>query len=431
MRNIFSVAVSCIILLCGCSSEQPSQKSSAREITVWYWMVDRKQAFEELAKKYEQETSVKVNFKLFSSDIYAQKVIAAARAGSLPEIFGILGEKKMLASFIKANHILDLTPYMLKDSSAWKKRFYPQVLGQNSFEKNNIYEVQEGIYGVPIDMMNIQFLYNRELFQKAGLNPNQPPVTFEDFIQYARLVKEKTGAKGFACGWGEVWLMSCVFSEWAMNLLGEDIFHKTIQGKIPYTSPQWIEVFSLFDRLRQEDVLLPNIVSTINKEAEQYFADGKSAFSFDGSWCINIYQELNPKLSYGAFPLPIVSTKFPIRIWGGAGSSFMVSAISPQKEEAVLFLAWLTKPEQQKYLIQSTRNLPAIQGCEDTFSEAMKEFANDADKITHPNIWPKQEDSRVTEVIIKGLQQIVMGITTPEKVAEEVQKAKERIEKQQ
>jgi len=419
-----------LVFIAGCVNNTPKQ-SVQKEINVWYWMVDRRDAFEELAKNYEKETGVKVNFKLFSPDVYSQKVIAAARAGTLPEVFGILGEKKILASFVKAGYVLDLTPYMQESDNCWKNRFYPQVLEQNTFDKDNVYDVVKGIYGVPIDMMNIQFLYNKDVFVQAGLDPEMPPLTFDDFIKYNKIIAEKTKTKGFACGWGEVWLINCVFTEWAMNNMGEKDFLKTLKGDIKYTDPRWIEVFELFKKLRDEQVLIPNIESTINKEAEQYFSQNKVAFSFDGSWCINIYSELNPQLNYGVFPIPAVSNKYPVKIWGGAGSSFMISANSSLKEETVRFLNWLTETQQQKYLIKETHNLPSIKGCEEVFSDQMKEFSDDTDKITHPNVWPYEEDPMVTEALNEGLQQIVMGLKTPQQVAQDVQEVKDRVMKRQ
>ena len=98
-----------LIVAGGCAPKGPPEK----KITAWHWMNDRKDAFEVLAEEYQELTGIPVKFKLFfPPDIYAQKVIAAARAGNLPEVFGILGEKKMLASFINAGHILDLSSYM-------------------------------------------------------------------------------------------------------------------------------------------------------------------------------------------------------------------------------------------------------------------------------------------------------------------------------
>ncbi|MCX5715012.1 MAG: extracellular solute-binding protein, partial [Candidatus Omnitrophica bacterium] len=120
------VAALCIMGLTGC---EPKNTSGAPVITVWHWMTDRDPAFQELAKKYEVKTGVKVNFELYApSDAYSQKVRAAAQGVNLPDIFGILGEKRDFGSFIKAGHILDLTPYMEQDQGKWKNSFFAKAL---------------------------------------------------------------------------------------------------------------------------------------------------------------------------------------------------------------------------------------------------------------------------------------------------------------
>lgn len=416
------VIIIVFLFLFGCSA--PKKEISSKKIIIWHWMTDRQGAFEELANKYKDLTGIEVEFKLFfPPDIYSQKVIAAARAGTLPDIFGVLGEKKMFASFIKAGYILNLAPF-IKD---WQERFIQQTLQVNTFKKGNIYGVEPGIYGIPIDSMNIQFLYNKRLFKKAGLNPNRPPKDFKEFIKYAKILKEKLRVNGFVCGWGEVWLIYCLVTEFAINIMGKDKFFDTLRGKVPYTDPEWIKVFSLFKEMRDAQILAPNIVTMINKEAEESFALGKAGFSFNGSWCINVYKKLNPDLEYGVFPLPTVSDKKSVKIWGGAGSSFVVNANSKNKTEAIKFLKWLTEPEQQKFLMEKTLNLPAVKIPLEEVSPILKEFLDDTGNLTHPNVWPLQEDSRVVEVINRGVQQIIMGLKTPEQVALEVQKAKERV----
>ena len=134
-------------------------------ITVWHWMTDRDDAFQELTRRYEEETGVKVNFELYApSDAYSQKVRAAAQGKNLPDIFGILGEKRDFASFVKAGYILDLTPYMESSGGEWKNRFFAKALAVNEFSESNSYAVKTGIYGVPIDIMTIQMVYNKDLF---------------------------------------------------------------------------------------------------------------------------------------------------------------------------------------------------------------------------------------------------------------------------
>ena len=97
----------------------------------------------------------------------------------------------------------------------------------------------------------------------------------------------------------------------------------------------------------------------INKTAEQLFANEKAVFAFNGSWCVNVYKGMNPNIEYGAFLPPRVSNEHPMSVWGGAGSSFMVNARSPVKDEAVKFLRWLTETKQQGLLPFS-----ASRGCD-------------------------------------------------------------------
>src|SRR4030043_2281337 len=159
--------IACVLLfsLIGCTPQQPCKIA----ITVWHWMTDREPAFQELAKRYENQTGIKINFELYApSDTYGQKVRAAAQGQNLPDIFGVLGEMRDFASFIKAGHILDLTPYMEADSAKWRMGFFDKALAVNAFSQGNSYGIKPGIYAVPIDILTIQMLYNKDLFKELG-----------------------------------------------------------------------------------------------------------------------------------------------------------------------------------------------------------------------------------------------------------------------
>lgn len=419
-KRVFYLLLPLTFLISGCAQETASNK-----ITVWHWMTDREAAFEELAKKYEELTGIKVEFELYSPPgTYSQKIRASAQGKTLPDIFGILGEKRDFASFVKAGHIMDLTPSMQEEDAAWESSFFPESLRVSIFEEGNEYEVNPGIYGVPIDVMNIQVVYNKTLFEKAGLNPDRPPQTWEEFIKQAKIISEKLDVYGFVGGWAETWMIDCFASNYAMNIMGEERYFETLKGQIPYTSSEWIRVFSLFKELRTQGVISQDIISMQNKEAEQLFANGRAAFAFNGSWCVNVYKGMNPDLRYGVIPPPAISGKYPVRIWGGAGSSFMVNDRSPVKEEAVRFLKWLTAPEQQVYLAETTNNIPSVKTCVDVISPVLREFADDMKIVTHPNVWPVREKSRVIEILTKGVQYIVTGEKAPGDIAREVQDIK-------
>ncbi|MFH0826852.1 MAG: extracellular solute-binding protein [Candidatus Omnitrophota bacterium] len=421
--NLMLLSVLLLFAAFGCA---PKNQTGKPTLTVWHWMTDREPTFNELAKRYEDATGVKVNFELYApSDAYTQKVRAAAQGANLPDIFGILGEKRDFASFIKAGFILELTPYMEANDLSWKNSFFSKALSVNEFVEGNSYNVKPGIYGVPIDIMAIQLLYNKDLFEKLGLDPTKPPKTFQEFLDIGKKIQE-AGLQGLVSGWGEMWMIDCFANNYAFNIMGKDKVLATIRGEVPYTDPDWVKVFTLFKEMQEAGVLYNGIVTMINKTAEQLFANDKAVFAFNGSWCVNVYKGMNPDLHYGTFLPPQVLDQYPFSIWGGAGSSFMVSAKSQNKEEVVKFLRWLTDKDQQAYLAEATNNLPANKDSVTEISDILAGFSRSIEFATHPNVWGVSEFSAVIEAFDKGIQSIIIAEKTPEQVAAEVQTVKER-----
>jgi len=412
-----------VLLLSGCSSKP---KSSTTTIKIWHWMTDRQSAFEELSRRYEAKTGVKVNFELYApSDAYSQKVRAAAQGKTLPDIYGLLSEKRDFSSFIKSGHVADLTPYLEEDNGKWRKEFFIKALAVNEFKPDNSYGVKPGFYGVPIDVMTIEMLYNKKLFKKAGLNPAAPPKTWEEFLAAIEKLKA-AGIEGLVSGWSEIWMIDCFASNYAFNIMGEAKVLATIKGKIPYTNPDWIKVFDLFREMRDKKVLVTGVITMVNKTAEQLFSNEKCAFAFNGSWCVNVYKGMNPDLDYGVILPPQASDKFPLLIWGGAASSFLVNDRSVNKAAAIAFLQWFTAMDQQVYLAKATNNLPANKDALSGIPPVLAEFANDMDSTTHPNIWGVSEFPTVIEALDKGIQSILIGEKTPEQLGQELQALKER-----
>lgn len=54
------------------------------------------------------------------------------------------------------------------------------------------------IYGIPTEEYALGLVYNRDLFKKAGLDPDQPPATWPEVRAAAKAISEKTDATGYA-----------------------------------------------------------------------------------------------------------------------------------------------------------------------------------------------------------------------------------------
>ncbi|MGE5307519.1 MAG: ABC transporter substrate-binding protein [Deltaproteobacteria bacterium] len=390
-------------------------------------MTDRQKAFEQLAREYERQTGVKVTFELFAPpDIYSQKVRAAAQGNNLPDIFGILGEKRDFASFVRAGFVLDLTAYMDADAGAWKKMLVQKAVDTNSFSAGNGFGVRPGIYGVPLDMTAIKMVYNKDLLARLGGDPRNPPSTLEDFLALAPKVREQ-GLQGFVTGGAELWMMDCLAGNYAFNIMGRDKVLRTLKGEVPYTDPDWIKVFEVFSQMQSAGMVTPGVVTMINKTAEQLFANGKAVFALNGSWGVNVYKGMNPSLDFGVALLPRASGANPMSFWASAGSSFLVNGRSQKKEKAVAFLKWLSGAEQQVFLSSATNNLPANRDAAKDMPQALAGFARDMGQATHPNTWDMSEFPEVIEALDKGIQSLVIGEKSPEQVAREVQRVKDRM----
>lgn len=419
-KLVVGMMICASIFLTGCGGTQQDLNT----ITIWHWMTDRHDAFVELASEYQEQTGITVNFQLFApSDVYSQKIIAAAQARILPDVFGILDKKSILGEFIKSGFVVNLKKDFEAGNNEWKRWFFEKALAVNVFEDGNPHGVEAGIYGVPLDVTTIQMVYNKKLLKKAGFT--KPPATFDDFISYAQKLRT-IGVTPLVSGWSELWMIDCFSSNYAFNIMGEEKVMATYRGDVPYTDPDWIKVFEIFQTLVQKNMVDQGIVTKSNKFAEQDFALERAAFAFNGSWCVNVYHGMNPDLEYGVMMPPPVSGKKHLMIWGGAGSSFMVNERSKNKDKAVVFLKWFTQKEQQQFLSEVTKNLPSNRRALASLPEELSDFGKAMDYSTHPTIWPAEEDALVKERFAKGLQSIIIGESTPEEVAQRVQKVKDR-----
>jgi ABC-type glycerol-3-phosphate transport system substrate-binding protein len=54
------------------------------------------------------------------------------------------------------------------------------------------------VFAVPTAAYSVGLVYNRELFTKAGLDPDKPPTTWDEVRQYAKQIAQKTGQAGYA-----------------------------------------------------------------------------------------------------------------------------------------------------------------------------------------------------------------------------------------
>jgi ABC-type sugar transport system, periplasmic component len=108
--------------------------------------------------------------------------------GTLPTVFEIpfTDAKTLIAN----GQIADMQPYLSQLSYAGA--FNPNLLEYGKGTDGHVYAIPaKSIYAVGLH-------YNRDLFAQAGLDPDDPPTTWDEVREYAKKIADATGMAGFA-----------------------------------------------------------------------------------------------------------------------------------------------------------------------------------------------------------------------------------------
>jgi len=405
------------LALTGCSlgGEKP-----ATTITFWHYWTDRADVLQKLASQYQKETGVTVKLELVPGDAMGQKFQAAAQANKLPDIAASwqpAGE--VLSVYAKEGKIMNLSK--LKTTGDWMKRFEPATVKGVSYPSDNTWGVDPGAYLVPLDTNNMQLLYNKDLFKKAGIK--KVPTTLGEFVSASKKLRA-VNAQPFVSGFSS-WPLESYASMYINNVIPTDTQIAAYTGKGRYDTKEWSDFLGIFQQLAKDKVFADGTVGYDMPAAETLFASGQVGMIFDGSWALGVFNQTNPDFKNYGVMLPPSFGDQALKIQGGVGSTAFVVGTSPHAKEAAAFLEWLTAGPQQKKYAESSFNIPANREVAKTLAldKNIAAFAAGADKLIPPTTIVMQP--KVITTMTKGLQLIIAGTDTPTAVAARMQLALE------
>ncbi|MEE4544211.1 extracellular solute-binding protein [Streptomyces sp. V4-01] len=93
-----------------------------------------------------------------------------------------------LNQVLDAGQAADITAYVNDKTVPNLKDIDPNVL--------SILKDSGKLYGLPTTNYSMGLIYNRKIFQEAGLDPNSPPTTWDQIRQDAKTIQDKLGSKG-------------------------------------------------------------------------------------------------------------------------------------------------------------------------------------------------------------------------------------------
>ncbi|QAY72328.1 extracellular solute-binding protein [Agromyces protaetiae] len=107
--------------------------------------------------------------------------------GSLPDVFTVpFTDSKTL---LENGQLMDVTDEVTE--LGYKDSFNPIIL-------EGVTDSEGHIFGFPRQAYAMGLHYNRDLFEEAGLDPDNPPQTWDEIREAAKTIHDKTGKAGYA-----------------------------------------------------------------------------------------------------------------------------------------------------------------------------------------------------------------------------------------
>lgn len=161
---------------------------AARETRLEFWTISLQPMFNDyingLIKAYEKSNpGVKVVWKDFPISAITTKLTAAIAGGIAPDVVNL--NTGMAVSLAERRALVNIE----KEFPQYKSVYFEGLWNSARFE--------DGVYAFPWYVVTHVLMYNKTIFEKAGLDPGRPPTTWEEITEHAKQIKAKTGIYGF------------------------------------------------------------------------------------------------------------------------------------------------------------------------------------------------------------------------------------------
>ncbi|MFI9628944.1 extracellular solute-binding protein [Streptomyces sp. NPDC052042] len=344
MKNrmfVGAVALVSAVALSGCGVFSGAEGSGNKKVTIWLMKNSVSADFLKRFKKaYEDEhPSVKLDFKIQSWTGIGPKVMDALNGKDTPDVIEV--GNTQVSQYAQSGGLRDLTLESVRDLGGGD--WLPGLADPGS-----IGGVQ---YGIPWYAANRVVIYNKELFEQAGIA--SPPKTRDEWIADSEKLNQN-GNQGIYLA-GQNWYVLAGFIWDEGGELAED---ETGEWKGTLDSPEALRGMSFYKELQALGDGPKNSDEAKPPQAE-VFAKGDVgqiiAVPGDAEQIERLNPELKGKLGY--FPIPGKTAKTPGSVFTG-GSDLIVPQKAGQRAAGIEVVKALASRAWQEEVAREMSYVP-------------------------------------------------------------------------
>lgn len=352
-RSLCLVLVVALLAL-GAAAFAAGQKDGAKaeggKVVVWWWGEQEAPG----AEKWMAETTAKyaaahpgVTFEtvLQSTDnlVPAFKTAAAAKQG--PDIQYFWGGV-----------------WTLED--AWAGSLVPtsDLIPQSEYKHyiSNVEREYDGkVWGVGWYLSGNSIAYRKDLFKKAGLNPDGDYTKWADFLAACEKLKA-AGITPIAGGLKDGW-----FGGWIWQLLGKqgldsaEDFKKASIGEAKLTDPRFAEWWVRLEELKKKGYWNADINSLDYQQGQDLFVNGKAAMIFGNDTFYPGWMNTVKAENFGVMRIPVWGKGKLAPTYTVTAQGFGITSWSKVQKQSADFLAFMHTTDRLNAWYKATGVFPA------------------------------------------------------------------------
>jgi multiple sugar transport system substrate-binding protein len=348
MRRRLLVVLAALGLLAGaCTSGGDDQSSPSGEtasgpitLTMWHGYTDvEADWFNAAIDQWNSENpDIQIDPLFVNNDKALQKLTVALQGGEAPDITYQYGSS--LPQVAAAPGLMDLTGWTQQPDVNWED-FIPGAREAATF--------QGKVLGIPALIDNLAIVYNKTLFDEAGLEYPNAHWTWDDLRAAAKALTDPSKKQfGFSypmdASEDSVWHYDPLLWQNGGSILNED------ETQAAFNSPEGVEALSVFTGMAVQDKSV--FLDLQNSPYTGLFNSGKIGMLETGPWDLASF----PDVDYGVEILPGFNGDH--QTIAGPDMWTVFDNGGGRAQAALEFLQWLTAPQQIKQEDIATGHLP-------------------------------------------------------------------------
>jgi sn-glycerol 3-phosphate transport system substrate-binding protein len=354
------------------------------------------------------------------------KTHAAIQAGKPPG--AVIMSANFVREYVINNEVVQLDDLIRKDGQTpaqFMDQFWP-ALRPNATDQGHV-------YGVPFQNSTPLLYYSVDAFKAAGLDPDHPPATWQEWADAARKLSKHDGSQ--TTRWGLMMPGTYDYCGWITSGLamsnGGQFYNPDYGGEVYYTAPSTIGAVRFIDALVHKWKVMPEGVTDANAVTTAFF-QGRTGMMILSTGSLSFVRE-NMKSPYRTAFLPRnLMNAVPI----GGASLILPKGNSPEREAAAwTLIKWLTSPEIAGSWSRFTGyfapriaayDLPEMK----SFTAEHPDAKVALDQLAYARGWFATYNTvGVRKALEDGVQAVLSGKATPEAAMDAAQKQAEALMK--